>query len=160
MKVHSLSKREVHDITGQVSKSWPTNSIGAIKNLQAYVIDGNKRLLVGNNLVAIQLAPDLIIPHLTQHDLLNHFASVQVDMNAVKFVCNGANIMRPGITDFTSFKESEIVLVKDQTHKKELAVCISLVDDVTGRKMEKGIVLNNIHHIGDVYWETKKTIRT
>jgi malignant T-cell-amplified sequence len=90
---------------------------------------------------------------------LNHFASVQVDMNAVKFVCNGANIMRPGITDFTTFKESEIVLVKDQTHKKELAVCISLVDDVTGRKMERGVVLNNIHHIGDIYWETKKTIR-
>jgi PUA domain protein len=158
--VHSLSKREVHDITGQISNSWPTNSIGAIKNLQAYVIDGNKRLLVGNNLVAIQLAPDLIVPHLTQHDLLNHFASVQVDMNAVKFVCNGANIMRPGITDFTTFKESEIVLVKDQTHKKELAVCISLVDDVNGRKMERGVVLNNIHYIGDVYWETKKTIRT
>lgn len=157
--MHSLSKREVHDITGQISKSWPTNSVGAIKNLQAYVIDGNKRLLVGNNLVAIQLAPDFVIPHLTQHDLLDHFASVQVDMNAVKFVCNGANIMRPGITDFTTFKESEIVLVKDQTHKKELAVCISLVDDVTGRKMERGVVLNNIHHIGDVYWETKKTIR-
>ena len=157
--MHSLSKREVHDITGQISKSWPTNSVGAIKNLQAYIIDGNKRLLVGNNLVAIQLAPDLVIPHLTQHDLLDHFASVQVDMNAVKFVCNGANIMRPGITDFTTFKESEIVLVKDQTHKKELAVCISLVDDVTGRKMERGVVLNNIHHIGDVYWETKKTIR-
>lgn len=157
--MHSLSKREIHDITGQISKSWPTNSVGAIKNLQAYVIDGNRRLLVGNNLVAIQLAPDLIIPHLTQHDLLNYFASVQVDMNAVKFVCNGANIMRPGITDFTTFKESEIVLVKDQTHKKELAVCISLVDDVTGRKMERGVVLNNIHHIGDVYWETKKTIR-
>ena len=157
--MHSLSKREVHDITGQISKSWPTNSVGAIKNLQAYVMDGNKRLLVGNNLVAIQLAPDLVIPHLTQHDLLDHFASVQVDMNAVKFVCNGANIMRPGITDFTTFKESEIVLVKDQTHKKELAVCISLVDDVNGRKMERGVVLNNIHHIGDVYWETKKTIR-
>ena len=157
--MHSLSKREVHDITGQISKSWPTNSIGAIKDLQVYVIDGNKRLLVGNDLVAIQLAPDLIIPHLTQHDILNHFASVQVDMNAVKFVCNGANIMRPGITDFTTFKESEIVLVKDQTHKKELAVCISLVDDVTGRIMERGVVLNNIHHIGDIYWETKKTIR-
>lgn len=157
--MHSLSKREVHDITGQISKSWPTNSIGTIKDLQVYVIDGNKRLLVGNDLVAIQLAPDLIIPHLTQHDILNHFASVQVDMNAVKFVCNGANIMRPGITDFTTFKESEIVLVKDQTHKKELAVCISLVDDVTGRKMERGVVLNNIHHIGDIYWETKKTIR-
>ena len=157
--MHSLSKREVHDITGQISKSWPTNSIGAIKDLQVYVIDGNKRLLVGNDLVAIQLAPDLIIPHLTQYDILNHFASVQVDMNAVKFVCNGANIMRPGITDFTTFKESEIVLVKDQTHKKELAVCISLVDDVTGRKMERGVVLNNIHHIGDIYWETKKTIR-
>jgi PUA domain protein len=160
LKVHSLSKREIHDITDQISKTWPTNSIGAIKNLQAHVIDVNKRLLVGNNLIAIQLAPHLIIPHLTHHELLNHFPSVEVDMNAVEFVCNGANIMRPGITDFTPFNESEIVLVKDQTHKKELAVCLSLVDDVNARKMDKGVVLNNIHHIGDIYWEMKKTIRT
>ncbi len=127
--------------------------------MQAYVIDSDKRLLVGDKIIAVQLAPDLIIPHLTQHELLNHFASVEVDMNAVKFVCNGANIMRPGITDFTTFKESEIVLVKDQTHKKELAVCISLVNDENARKMEKGVVLNNVHHIGDIYWEMKKTIR-
>jgi PUA domain protein len=158
--VHSLSKREIHDITNHVNKTWPTNCFTGIKNLQAHVIDSNKRLLVGNKIIAVQLAPDLIIPHLTQHELLNHFASVEVDMNAVKFVCNGANIMRPGITNFTTFKESEIVLVKDQTHKKELAVCISLVNDENARKMEKGVVLNNVHHIGDIYWEMKKTIRT
>jgi malignant T-cell-amplified sequence len=158
--VHSLSKREIHDITNHVNKTWLTNSFTGIKNLQAYVIDSDKRLLVGDKIIAVQLAPDLIIPHLTQHELLNHFASVEVDMNAVKFVCNGANIMRPGITDFTTFKESEIVLVKDQSHKKELAVCISLVNDENARKMEKGVVLNNVHHIGDIYWEMKKTIRT
>lgn len=158
--MHSLSKREIHDIADQLNKTWPTTSISTVKNMQAYVIDANKRLLVGNNIIAIQLAPNLIIPHLAQQELLNHFASVQVDMNAVKFVCNGANIMRPGITDFATFKESEIVLVKDQTHKKELAVCISLVDDVNARKMERGVVLNNMHHIGDIYWEIKKTIRT
>jgi malignant T-cell-amplified sequence len=157
--VHSLSKREIHDITNHVNKTWLTNSFTGIKNLQAYVIDSDKRLLVGDKIIAVQLAPDLIIPHLTQHELLNHFASVEVDMNAVKFVCNGANIMRPGITDFTTFKESEIVLVKDQTHKKELAVCISLVNDENARKMEKGVILNNVHHIGDIYWEMKKTIR-
>ena len=94
--MHSLSKREIHDITNHITKSWPTNSIGSVKNMQAYVIDGNERLLVADSLLAIQLAPNIIIPHLAQHDLLNHFPSVQVDMNAVKFVCNGANIMRPG----------------------------------------------------------------
>lgn len=159
MKVHSLSKREIHDINDCIGRMWPANSNVPVKNLQAYVVDENKRLLVGNNFIAIQLAPDIIIPHLSQHELLNYFSSVQVDMNAVKFVCNGANIMRPGITDFTPFKESEIVLVKDQTHKKELAVCMSLVDDVSARNMEKGVILNNIHHIGDIYWEMKKTIR-
>jgi len=25
--------------------------------------------------------------------------------------------------------------------------------------MEKGVILNNIHHVGDIYWEMKKTIR-
>jgi len=38
-------------------------------------------------------------------------------------------------------------------------VCMSLIDDVSARNMEKGVILNNIHHIGDIYWEMKKTIR-
>lgn len=160
MKVHSLSKREIQDIKNHINKTWPTNSFTEVKNLQAYIIDSNKRLLVGNKIIAIQLASDLIIPHLAQHEILDYFASVEVDMNAVKFVCNGANIMRPGITNFATFKESQIVLVKDQTHKKELAVCISLVNDENARKMEKGVILNNVHHIGDIYWEMKKSIRT
>jgi PUA domain protein len=35
-------------------------------------------------------------------------------MGAVKFVCNGAKIMRPGITKFDTFKKDDIVIVKDQ----------------------------------------------
>lgn len=159
MKVHSLSKREIHDITNHIIKTWPANSIDSVKNMQAYVIGGNERVLVADSLLAIQLAPDLIIPHLARHDLLNHFPSVQVDMNAVRFVCNGANIMRPGITEFGTFKESEIVLVKDQIHNKELAVCLSRIDDKIAREMKNGVVLNNMHYVGDMYWEMKKTIR-
>ena len=43
-----------------------------------------------------------------------------IDRGALKFVCNGAKVMRPGIINFDSFKKGEIVVVKDQTHGKEL----------------------------------------
>ena len=48
------------------------------------------------------------------------FPSVTIDRGALKFVCNGAKVMRPGIINFDSFKKGEIVVVKDQTHGKEL----------------------------------------
>jgi PUA domain protein len=67
--------------------------------------------------------------------------------------------MRPGITHIDSFGVSEIVVVKDQVHNKSLAVGHSRVDAATMMNLEKGPVIDNLHYVGDIFWNLKKETR-
>jgi PUA domain protein len=79
-------------------------------------------------------------------------------MGAVKFVCNGAKVLRPGIVEFGNFKRGDIVTVQDQTHGKVLAVGIALEDAEVAKAMQKGYVVDNLHYISDKIWEAAKEI--
>tara|TARA_A100001015_G_C14909871_1_gene679989 strand:+ start:771 stop:1208 length:438 start_codon:yes stop_codon:yes gene_type:complete len=80
-------------------------------------------------------------------------ATVTVDMGAVRFVVNGADIMGPGITSFTeSVREGDYVAIVDETHGKVLSVCKSLIDGDTFVVGTKGKVLQNVHYVGDKLW--------
>jgi malignant T-cell-amplified sequence len=108
-------------------------------------------------MVAVQVR-DVIVPFLGRPEELHHFPSVTIDMGAIKFVCNGAKVMRPGIVDFDSFKNGEIVVVKDQKHGRALAVGPALEDSEAAKAMSKGYIIDNIHYISDKIWEAHKKI--
>ncbi len=82
-----------------------------------------------------------------------------VDMGAVKFVCNGANIMRPGITKFTEFEKGQIVCVIEESQKKYLAVGKSLLSSQEAKSNTKGEVVKNMHYISDKFWNIGKEIK-
>ena len=90
--------------------------------------------------------------------LLESFPSVTVDMGAVKFMCNGANVMRPGIKNHSEFLKDDIVCVIEESQHKYLAVGKSLVNSSDMKDMSKGEVIRNLHYISDKYWEISKTI--
>ena len=159
MKAHTLSKREIREIAGRISNNWPKSINCNIKSLNAIETEKDGRLLVGEGITIVQTKDDLIIPHLVEKHLLSHFPCVIVDMGAVGFICNGANVMRPGITHIDSFGVSEIVVVKDQVHNKSLAVGHSRVDAATMMNLEKGPVIDNLHYVGDIFWNLKKETR-
>ena len=78
---------------------------------------------------------------------------VIVDMGAIKFVINGADIMAPGIVDADNkIKENDQVWICDEKNNKPLAVGIALM---TGDQMiikKKGKAVKIIHHVGDKMW--------
>jgi PUA domain protein len=78
---------------------------------------------------------------------------VVVDMGAIRFVCNGADIMAPGITELDEFNEGAVVVIRDVTHGKGLAVGISKKDSSEIGLNKKGKVIKNIHYVGDKLWE-------
>jgi PUA domain protein len=78
---------------------------------------------------------------------------VVVDMGAIRFVCNGADIMAPGITELDEFNEGAVVVIRDVTHGKGLAVGISKKDSSEIELNRKGKVIKNIHYVGDKLWE-------
>ncbi|MFW5929963.1 MAG: PUA domain-containing protein, partial [Halobacteriota archaeon] len=78
---------------------------------------------------------------------------VTVDAGAVEFVTNGADVMRPGITDVSEdIEEDDLVVVVEENHGKALAVGRALTDadDMLG---DGGRVVETLHHVGDELWE-------
>ena len=78
---------------------------------------------------------------------------VTVDMGAVRFVTNGADIMSPGIVAADDgISPGDIVLIVDETHNKPLAIGISLI---TGEEMvenDSGKAIETKHYVGDEIW--------
>jgi PUA domain protein len=129
-----------------------------IKSFTAYEVEADKYILKSQNFTAVQINQNIILPFLGNSDFIKQFPCVYVDMGAVKFVCNGARIMRPGITKFDTFKKDDIVIVKDQNYEKSLAAGIALDDSEIAASKLKGYVIDNLHYISDKFWEVHKEI--
>jgi len=159
LKTFVLSKRETSELLEKLEATWPAGTIPAVKSMTVHEVHEGNRLLVANDKVIGVQITDQILPFVgASAEILSQFPSVTVDMGAFKFVCNGAKVMRPGITKFDSFKKGGIVLVKDQVHGKVLASGLALEDSETAKSMEKGYVIENLHYISDEMWEGFKQI--
>ncbi len=79
---------------------------------------------------------------------------VVVDMGAIRFVCNGADVMAPGINEVDEFEAGSIVVIRDMNHGKALAIgkARKSSEEITSDK--KGKVIKNIHYVGDKLWES------
>ncbi len=81
--------------------------------------------------------------------------TITVDRGAVKFVINGADIMRPGITSIDEgIEKDSFVIIIDQEHKKPLAIGIALLNSEDMRTAAQGKVIKNIHYVGDELWKS------
>jgi PUA-domain protein len=94
-------------------------------------------------------------PFLSVRGLLTHKATlryVTVDMGAVKFVANGADIMAPGIVEADpALKEGDWCWIRDERNKQPLAVGRALVAG-TAMVRGKGKAVKSVHHLGDKLW--------
>jgi len=156
LKSNLISKSETAEVLSKVSSQWKME-LPKIKNLKIYEIEEGQ-IIIGEGLTAIKIGENYL-PFLSDSQTLSRFPSVIVDMGAVKFMCNGANVMRPGIKSFGEFEKDQIVIIIEESQKKSLAVGRALVSSNEMAQMNKGIVVENLHYISDKYWEAKKTIK-
>ena len=156
MKVNLVSKSETNQILELVSKQWK-QELPKIKNLKVYFIDDNSKLIIGTGITILKINDDYL-PFLNQTEILEKFPNVMVDMGAVKFMCNGANVMRPGIKRYTEFGANDIICVIEESQHKFLAVGRAMTDSSALEGMAKGEVVKNLHYISDKYWEISKTV--
>ena len=120
MKTNLISKSETNQIIKLVSDQWK-RELPKIKNLKVHFIDNNSQLMVGDGIIILKINDDYL-PFLNQNNILEKFPNVMVDMGAVKFMCNGANVMRPGIKKYTEFVKGDIICVIEESQHKFLAV--------------------------------------
>lgn len=140
----------------QITSRWKME-LPKTKNLKVHHIVDDAQLIIGDGFKALRVDEEYI-PFLSETSILEKFPNVMVDMGAVKFMCKGANVMRPGIKKFTEFHKGDIVCIIEESQHKFLAIGKSLVDSSEMESMEKGEVLKNLHFISDKFWEVGKTI--
>jgi PUA domain protein len=78
---------------------------------------------------------------------------VTVDMGAVPYVTNGADIMGPGIVDADPMiKEGDMVWIRDIKNLVPLAIGISSLSGEELKKGSKGKAIKTLHNVGDKLW--------
>ena len=157
MKSNLISKSETSKILEQINSQWKIE-LPKQKNVKTHDVNEKGLIITGNGITAVKIGDD-ILPFLDDSQILEKFPYVTVDMGAVKFVCKGANIMRPGITKFSDFESGEIVCVVEESQNKFLAVGKAEISSKELEDAKKGEVIKNMHYISDIFWESKKEIK-
>ena len=157
MKSNLISKSETSKILEQINSQWKIE-LPKQKNVKTHDVNEKGLIITGNGITAVKIGDD-ILPFLDDSQILEKFPYVTVDMGAVKFVCKGANIMRPGITKFSDFESGEIVCVVEESQNKFLAVGKAEMSSKELEDIKKGEVIKNMHYISDIFWESKKEIK-
>jgi len=156
LKTNLISKSETTQLLKIVAEKWKME-IPKVKNLKIYEIDNEIQLITGNGIKILKIK-DEYLPFLSEISTLEKFPFVQVDMGAVKFMCKGANLMRPGIKKFSEFSKNDIVCIVEESQNKFLAVGKSEIESSELDNMDKGEVLRNLHYISDKAWEISNTL--
>jgi len=157
LKSNLISKSETSKILEQINSQWKIE-LPKQKNVKTHDVNEKGFIITGNGITAVKIG-EVILPFLDDIPILEKFPYVTVDMGAVKFVCKGANIMRPGITKFSDFESGEIVCVVEESQNKFLAVGKAEMSSKELEDTKKGEVIKNMHYISDIFWESKKEIK-
>lgn len=114
-----------------------------LDNQSLYLIDGKPLILIVDG---------VMVPTLVNTEMLKRIPTITVDMGAVPYICNGADIMIPGIRNASLPIESEVtVVIVDERHHKPIAVGITILE--LKDLQEKGKAIKNLHYVGDKIWK-------
>lgn len=152
-KRHRLRQKEIVSLSGELE---------SVLGVKTFSIDDTVDMAEGQDFEVVYVNGKIMAfkPEgrifLTVRGFLMYHALkryVTVDMGAVKFVYNGADVMGPGIVGFDSdIREGDMVWIRDVKNLRPLAVGRAIVSAQTMALKEKGKAVVSIHHVGDKLW--------
>ena len=155
MRSHYMSKSQTAQMLKHISERWGFD-MPKLRNLVAHDVAEGARLMTGADTAILDL-DGVYLPFLSCTALLERFPAVRVDKGAIRFVCNGADIMRPGIVCHDEFARGDVVCIAEPGGKY-LAAGTAVVDGVDLDAMARGNVIKNLHYISDRYWEAGRLL--
>ena len=162
---HFIKSSEIKTLKADILKQYDQNFIDQIfprkSRIEVIYTEAGDMLYAINNVLKLWKSNDGYLPVLTL--LLNKqvtLKTIVVDMGAIRFVTNGADVMRPGITKIDSnIKKGEIVRIADESHDKTLAVGKAIYNAQEMESIKKGKVVKNLHTIKDSVWNFAKDFK-
>jgi len=158
-KRHFLRDKEAKKLLENASRRLKTaleECFSGMPKVEVVEVDFGEVYLL-NSEPALFKSGEQIYPTLLFKEVFGFLPKVVVDMGAVPHVCNGADVMAPGILRFEGeFVKGDIVLVVDEKYGKAIAIGEILYSADEMVKVRHGAVVKNIHYVGDKVWKTIK----
>ncbi|MBI5000305.1 MAG: RNA-binding protein [Euryarchaeota archaeon] len=155
LRVHKrrrLRTREVESLDAEMKRAWGITPFPPESAVESGSFDKQDVIILKGRIVAFRDGGTLLP---TVHLILSMHPRtkfVTVDMGAVKFVCNGADVMAPGVVEAeASIQEGEGVWIRDMKNGAPLAVGKALAAGPSMRG-SKGKVVRTLHFVGDRLW--------
>jgi len=127
--------------------------------IEVIEIDGEQLFLFDGKPLLFKVEGQLI-PTLFFERYITSAPKIAVDRGAIPHICNGADVMAPGVRNIErSFPKEGFVAVVDETHGKTLAVGRALLDSETMRRTERGPIAKTLHYVGDKIYNTSKALQ-
>jgi len=146
--LNTFAQKLKFDIKQLLDSSKPKIEVAEVGTAKIYYVNG--RPLVAS-------IEDALIPTLLFEQALTLLPKITVNMGAVPYICNGADLMAPGIVKIEgTFTTGEYALVVDERHGKPLALVVALADSQAMRSLKRGKVAKNVHYVGDGLWKELK----
>ncbi len=156
-----MKSKQVKQILNEVSEKLKVNVevlFGSKPNVEIVESDAGSVYLVNDKPLFFNVEKK-VVPTLLFQDFVSRAPKIVVDMGAIPYVCNGADVMAPGIVRVEGeFEEGDLVLVVDVKHGKPLAIGESLNDSANVRNAKQGAVVKNVHFVSDKIWNFAKTL--
>jgi len=130
--------------------SKPRVEVNETEVAEIFIIDGKPLLARSDKALFPTLAFDEVFPFLPR---------IVVDMGAVPYVCDGADVMAPGVVSIEGdFKENDFLLVVDERYGKPLMIGVALFNSQAMKNLKQGKIVKNVHHVGDKIWKALREI--
>ncbi len=151
-----MRKKDFKKVKSELENIFGVDTIDKNAKGELIITDSYELIVIDGEPVAFKIG-DKVYPTL-RFILNNNFnkGRVVVDMGAVKFLANGADVMAPGIVGADeNIKVGDVVFVVDENHNRPLCVGEALMDGKRMVESKSGKSIKTLHHVGDEIWNFK-----
>jgi PUA domain protein len=153
---HRLRRKEAKKFLNKVSTSLQIILCRSEKNIEVVKVNSHQLFFFSGVPVIVTKNED-VFPTLSNQDILKQLPVIVVDRGAVPHICNGADLMAPGIVRMqNNFEKGQVAVVVDETHFKALSIVKALYASHQILSKKRGKIAINLHYIGDKLWNTYK----
>lgn len=158
MKRQVVSKHDSRDLIAKLESSTGAH-MELPRSAQVEILEpeeGSKFVTVDGRFTFIE-SDGGYLPFVGSAEAVGLFPSVTIDQGALKYIINGADVMRPGISKYDDWGEAgKIVVVREDKKGRAAAVGRASVPSNEMAELKKGVCVKNLHHAGDRYWNARK----
>ena len=150
---HVLNDKKKQKITEEIQQSFPGFNFEKKQKIETGKIKNYKVIIVEDVVCFIKLENKFVFTLYGINLFKPDSNFVVVDMGAVRFVSNGADVMNPGVVDADKkISEGDMVWVCDEKNHQPLAVGFAIISGEEMVEKSSGKALKVFHYVGDKIW--------